>query len=217
MTRYVGVSNFVGWQTAQAATWQKACAGSGTADEPAGGVLAAGPAGRAGAGAGGRSLRARAVPLVAAGPWGADRAVPHPHPRGSRAARTHFAWFVQPYLEQRSKGVVEAVAMAADGLDLTPLQVALLWVRDAPGVTAPLLGARTAGQLAPALATETLTLPAEIISRPGRRLRRSAPRSTAAPRRRRQLSRRRIDGNPWQLRGCCGTRDRGLRRSAGRG
>ena len=66
-------------------------------------------------------------------------------PRGSRAATDHFAWFVEPYLEPRSRGVVEAVVRAAEGLDLTPLQVALLWVRDAPGVTAPLLGARTAG------------------------------------------------------------------------
>jgi aryl-alcohol dehydrogenase-like predicted oxidoreductase len=85
-------------------------------------------------------------------------------PRGSRAASAHFAWFVEPYLEQRSRGVVEAVARAADGLDLSSLQVALLWVRDAPGVTAPLLGARTAGQLAPALATEELALPVEIAS-----------------------------------------------------
>ena len=46
----------------------------------------------------------------------------------------------------------------------SPLQVALLWVRDAPGVTAPLLGARTAGQLAPALAIEDQTLPREIAS-----------------------------------------------------
>ena len=56
------------------------------------------------------------------------------------------------------------MARAADGLDLTPLQVALLWVRDAPGVTAPLLGARTPGQLAPALAVEEQELPAEIVS-----------------------------------------------------
>ena len=53
---------------------------------------------------------------------------------------------------------------AAEGLDLSPLQVALLWVRDAPGVTAPLLGARTAGQLAPALAVEDQALPYEIAS-----------------------------------------------------
>jgi aryl-alcohol dehydrogenase-like predicted oxidoreductase len=44
------------------------------------------------------------------------------------------------------------------------VQVALLWVRDAPGVTAPLLGARTAGQLTPALAVENLALPTEIAS-----------------------------------------------------
>jgi aryl-alcohol dehydrogenase-like predicted oxidoreductase len=85
-------------------------------------------------------------------------------PRGSRAATDHFAWFVEPYLEPRSRGVVEAVVRAAEGLDLTPVQVALLWVRDAPGVTAPLLGARTAGQLTPALAVENLTLPTEIAS-----------------------------------------------------
>ena len=58
--------------------------------------------------------------------------------RGGYAARIaggtdHFAWFVEPYLEHRSRGVVEAVVRAAEGLDLTPLQVALLWVRDAPG------------------------------------------------------------------------------------
>jgi aryl-alcohol dehydrogenase-like predicted oxidoreductase len=85
-------------------------------------------------------------------------------PRGSRAATDHFAWFVEPYLEPRSRGVVEAVVRAAEGLDLLPLQVALLWVRDAPGVTAPLLGARTAGQLAPALAIEDQRLPREIAS-----------------------------------------------------
>ena len=82
----------------------------------------------------------------------------------SRGGTEHFAWFVEPYLEQRSRGVVEAVAKAADGLDLTPAQVALLWVRDAPEVTAPLLGARTADQLQPFLAAEELTLPPEIVS-----------------------------------------------------
>ena len=60
--------------------------------------------------------------------------------------------------------MVEAVVRAAEGLDLTPLQVALLWVRDAPSVTAPLLGARTPGQLAPALAVEEAKLPDEIAS-----------------------------------------------------
>jgi len=71
---------------------------------------------------------------------------------------------VEPYLDTRSKSVVEAVATAADGLDLTPAQVALLWVRDAPGVTAPLLGARTVEQLQPYLEVEDQTLPDPIVS-----------------------------------------------------
>ena len=41
------------------------------------------------------------------------------------------------YLDERGRGIVEAVARAADGLGWTPLEVALAWVRDRPGVTAP--------------------------------------------------------------------------------
>ena len=37
-------------------------------------------------------------------------------------------------------------------------------MRDRPGVTAPVVGARTAAQLQAALATEELTLPAEIVA-----------------------------------------------------
>ncbi|MDN5763025.1 MAG: aldo/keto reductase [Microlunatus sp.] len=164
MTRYVGVSNFVGWQTAQAATWQRAVPGREplTSLQVEYSLLA-------------RRAEMEVVPAAEAFgmgvfPWSPlGRGVLTGQyrtrtPKGSRAASDHFAWFVEPYLEQRSKGVVEAVVRAAEGLDLTPLQVALLWVRDAPGVTAPLLGARTPGQLAPALATEELTLPAEIVS-----------------------------------------------------
>jgi aryl-alcohol dehydrogenase-like predicted oxidoreductase len=60
--------------------------------------------------------------------------------------------------------VVEAVARAADGLGWSPLEVALAWVRDRPGVTAPILGARTAQQLRGALGVEELTLPDEITA-----------------------------------------------------
>ena len=164
MVRYAGVSNFVGWQTAQAATWQRAYPGRThlTSAQVEYSLLA-------------RRAEVEVLPAVRAFgmgffPWSPlGRGVltgqyRHGIPRGSRAATDHFAWFVEPYLEQRSRGVVEAVVRAAEGLDLTPLQVALLWVRDAPGVTAPLLGARTAGQLAPALATEDQQLPAEIAS-----------------------------------------------------
>ena len=161
--RYAGVSNFVGWQTAQAATWQRAFPGR----TPVTSAQVEYSCSRAGP----RSRCSRPC-----GPWAWDfpwsplgRGVltgqyRNGTPRGSRAATDHFAWFVEPYLEPRSRGVVEAVVRAADGLDLLPLQVALLWVRDAPGVTAPLLGARTAGQLAPALAIEDQTLPREIAS-----------------------------------------------------
>jgi aryl-alcohol dehydrogenase-like predicted oxidoreductase len=59
---------------------------------------------------------------------------------------------------------VEAVARAADGLDWSPLEVALTWVRDRPGVTAPIVGARTAAQLRGSLTVEELELPAQIVS-----------------------------------------------------
>jgi aryl-alcohol dehydrogenase-like predicted oxidoreductase len=59
-------------------------------------------------------------------------------------------------------GVVEAVATAAEGLASSPVAVALAWLRDRPGVTAPILGARTLGQLTAALASESLDLPYEI-------------------------------------------------------
>ena len=164
MVRYPGISNFVGWQTAQAATWQRASPErtpvASTQVEYS--LLA-------------RRAEVEVLPAVRAFgmgffPWSPlGRGVLTGQyrsgtPRRSRAATEHFAWFVEPYLEPRSRGVVEAVARAAEGLDLTPLQVALLWVRDAPGVTAPLLGARTAGQLAPALAVDDQRLPDEIVS-----------------------------------------------------
>ena len=164
LVRYAGISNFVGWQTAQAATWQRAFPGRVplASAQVEYSLLA-------------RRAEVEVLPAARAFglgffPWSPlGRGVltgqyRHSVPRGSRAATDHFSWFVEPYLEPRSRGVVEAVARAAEGLDLMPLQVALLWVRDAPGVTAPLLGARTAGQLAPALATEDQTLPEEIVS-----------------------------------------------------
>ena len=59
--------------------------------------------------------------------------------------------------------MVEAVWRAAEGLDLTPAEVALAWVRDQPGVTAPIVGARTTDQLRAALKVEDVTLPEEIV------------------------------------------------------
>ena len=52
-----------------------------------------------------------------------------------------------PYLDDRSRRIVDAVVTAADGLGASPVAVALAWVRDGPGVVAPIVGARTAAQL----------------------------------------------------------------------
>jgi len=160
--RYVGVSNFSGWQTARAASWQAAFPGRaplvaaqveysllqrgierevGPACADLGlGVLAWSPLGRG----------------VLTGKYRNGR------PADSRAASTHFGPFVATYLEPRCSSIVEAVATAAGGLGVSPLEVALAWVRDRPGVVAPILGARTVGQLLGALQVERMTLPEEI-------------------------------------------------------
>lgn len=162
MVRYSGVSNFVGWQTAQAATWQSAFPGRAriTSAQVEYSLLA-------------RRAEVEVIPAVRAFglglfPWSPlGRGVlagryRTGRPRDSRGGQQHFAWFVEPYLEARSRSVVEAVATAADGLDLTCAQVALLWARDAPGVTAPLIGPRTTEQLEELLQTEEIALPDEI-------------------------------------------------------
>src|SRR5438874_2105607 len=83
-------------------------------------------------------------------------------PADSRAASRHFERFVARYLDPRSSAIVESVVTAAEGLGVSPLEVALAWVRDRPGVVAPILGARTVGQLIGALAVEEISLPVEI-------------------------------------------------------
>ncbi|MDO4887918.1 MAG: aldo/keto reductase [Actinomycetaceae bacterium] len=71
----------------------------------------------------------------------------HSIPPTSRAASEHLSAFVQPYLQPHHRRIVEAVAKAADGLGRTPADVALSWAIDRPGVSAVILGARTASQL----------------------------------------------------------------------
>ncbi|MCG5214952.1 aldo/keto reductase [Streptosporangium soli] len=83
-------------------------------------------------------------------------------PADSRAATPHFAEFVRPYLDERSRRVVESVTTAAEGLAVSPLSVALSWVRDQPGVSSAIVGARTNAQLAGILQAEELMLPREI-------------------------------------------------------
>lgn len=161
--RYAGVSNYCGWQLAKAATWQLAAPGTRTrlastqmeysllqrgverevlpaALDLGVGLLPSSPLGRG----------------VLTGKYRQDV------PPDSRGASEQLAPFVAPYLDETARRVVDAVATAADGLAATPLHVALAWVRDRPGVAAPIVGARTAQQLAAALSVEGLSLPDEI-------------------------------------------------------
>ena len=85
-------------------------------------------------------------------------------PADSRAASPHLAAFVEPYLDRLSRRIVDAVLTAADGLGCAPLEVALAWVRDRPGVSSVLVGARTAAQLRGSLASEDVELPVEILT-----------------------------------------------------
>ncbi|WGX94240.1 aldo/keto reductase [Nocardioides sp. L-11A] len=159
---YVGISNFNGWQTARAATLQEAVAGRAriVSTQMEYSLV-------------NRRIEREVLPAVEAlglglFPWSPlGRGVLTGKyrtgtPSDSRAASPVFAGFVDAYLDEHSRGIVEAVARAADGLGWTPLEVALVWVRDSPGVTAPIVGARTAAQLAGALGSEGKVLPPEI-------------------------------------------------------
>jgi aryl-alcohol dehydrogenase-like predicted oxidoreductase len=85
-------------------------------------------------------------------------------PADSRGASTTYAGYVEQHRTDRAARIVQAVATAADGLGTSPLAVALAWVRDQPGVVAPVVGARDTGQLTGSLAAEEITLPKAIKS-----------------------------------------------------
>lgn len=159
---YAGICNYNGWQTAQAATWQKAVPGRApiASTQVEYSLL-------------NRSIEAEALPAAEALglgvlPWSPlGRGILTGKyrtgiPGDSRAASPHLAGFVSSLMDERAGGIVEAVSRAADGLGWTPLQVSLAWVRDQPGVTAPIVGARTAAQLAESLTTEDCVLPPEL-------------------------------------------------------
>ncbi|MGW0469083.1 aldo/keto reductase [Streptomyces sp. NPDC003027] len=162
--RYVGVANFCGWQLAKAGTWQLgAASGSRTrlaATQMEYSLLQ-------------RGVEREVLPaaldlgigLLPSSPLGRGVLTGkyrHGTPTDSRGGSETMAPFVEPYLDEAAGRIVDAVATAADGLAVTPLQVALAWVRDRPGVVAPIVGARNARQLTAALSVETLSLPDEI-------------------------------------------------------
>ena len=157
--RYVGISNYLGWQSARAITLQESHSMKApiatmqneysllnrtveeevleSASQLGVGFLAWSPLGRG----------------VLSGKYRNGT------PSDSRGASPHFAHFIDPYLDERSSRIVDAVRVAAQGLGYSPLEVALSWVRDAPGVTSAIIGARTGAQLRGALTTEQITLP----------------------------------------------------------
>jgi aryl-alcohol dehydrogenase-like predicted oxidoreductase len=161
--RYVGVSNYAGWQTAQAATHQASVPGRAklastqveysllqrgaerevapAADALGLGIFAWSPLGRG----------------VLSGKYRSGI------PADSRGASPTFERYVGVHLNPRAAQIVEAVCKAAEGLELSPVEVALAWVRDQPGVSAPLLGARTVAQLTGLLTVEDVTLPDGIV------------------------------------------------------
>lgn len=157
--RYVGVSNYAGWQLARAATKQQ----SNSMKAPITSIQAE------------YSLLNRDVEielLDAAEECGVGFLAWAPLARGvltgkyrngvpsdSRGAAPHFAKHIEPYLDSHSSRIVDAVAVAATGLGYSPLEVALAWVRDAPGVTSAIIGARTGAQLRGVLKSEEISLP----------------------------------------------------------
>jgi aryl-alcohol dehydrogenase-like predicted oxidoreductase len=159
--RAVGVSNFVGWQLAQAETWQRARGGTPIISNQAEYSLLA------------RRAELELLPCVddrglgffawsALGRGVLTGQYATKIPVGSRGDMESMAWFVEQYFDEDSRRIVHGVMTAAEGLSLTPAQVALIWVRDAPNVTAPLVGARTLAQLEPLLMVDDIQLPRPI-------------------------------------------------------
>ena len=160
--RYVGISNLSGWQSARTVTLQESLATKPriTSTQNEYSLLQ-------------RNCESEVLQL--AGDLGLGFFAWSPLGRGvltgkyrngtpvdSRGASPHFAGFVAPYLDERSRRIVEAVVVAAEGLGYAPLEVALTWVRDAPNVTSSIIGARTAAQLRGALMSESVVLPGVV-------------------------------------------------------
>lgn len=159
--RYPGVSNYCGWRTARAASWQRAVPGRApiVANQMRYSLID-------------RGIEREVVPAcaelgVGIFPWsplgggvltGKYRGGTPLDSRAASGQRPDLVSVDQPGVT----GIVEAVATAAEGLATSPVAVSLAWLRDRPGVVAPILGARTLGQLTGALASEALDLPHEI-------------------------------------------------------
>jgi aryl-alcohol dehydrogenase-like predicted oxidoreductase len=157
--RYAGVSNYCGWRIGRAAAWQRAVPGRApiVANQVRYSLVD-------------RGIEREVVPAceelgIGIFPWSPlGGGVLTGKYRGGVPSDSRAAAGLRPHLlaDESTAGIVEAVATAAEGLATSPVAVALTWLRDRPAVAAPILGARTLGQLTGALASEALDLPQEI-------------------------------------------------------
>ena len=155
--RYLGISNYSGWQLTSAALGSKYPIISAqmeysllqrgierevipAAEDLGVGIMAWSPLGRG----------------VLTGKYR------HGTPADSRAATSHFSAFITPYLNDRSRAIVDAVCTAAEGLGLTPIDVALVWTSARRQVSSAVIGARTAAQLRVVLNSVNAQIPPEI-------------------------------------------------------
>ena len=155
--RYLGISNYSGWQLTSAALGSKYPIISAqmeysllqrgierevmpAAEDLGVGIMAWSPLGRG----------------VLTGKYR------HGTPADSRAATSHFSAFITPYLSDRSRAIVDAVCTAAEGLGLTPIDVALAWTSARRQVSSAVIGARTAAQLRVVLNSVNAQIPPEI-------------------------------------------------------
>jgi aryl-alcohol dehydrogenase-like predicted oxidoreductase len=157
--RYVGVSNFSGWQSARAITLQEANTAKAPVATLQNEFSLLNRTGEADVLQCSSALNRGFIAWSPLGRGALTGKYRSGIPADSRAATPHFAAFIEPYLDERSRRIVEAVSVAAQGLGYSPLEVALAWVRDFPGVTSAVVGARTGAQLRGILASEEITLP----------------------------------------------------------
>jgi aryl-alcohol dehydrogenase-like predicted oxidoreductase len=160
--RYVGVSNYSGWQLATAATLQRSRSDAApiVSTQVEYSLLERGIEREVGPAAAHHGIGLLPwAPLGRGVLTGKYRAST---PADSRGASPHLAPYVEHHRTERAARIVQAVVTAADGLATSPLSVALAWVRDRPGVVAPIVGARDTGQLLGSLLSEELTLPEAI-------------------------------------------------------
>jgi len=159
--RYVGVSNYSGWQAAHAATLMSQSRIPLVANEIEYSLLNRMPEDELASAS--QALGFGLLPWSPLGRGVLTGKYRHGIPADSRAASRDFNGLAGLNLTEESGQIVDAVAIAAHGMNVSPAEIALAWVRDRPGVVAPIVGARTTAQLRTALSSEDLELPTELV------------------------------------------------------